>query len=137
MKKVILPGILAGILMAIIGMAIGYLFNIPFPSLMLEYENINVFRAFDDPLMSLFFLYPLVLGIVLAWVWDKSKSLFKCKYFKRALAFGAVYFLVATIPGMLITYSSFQVSLLIVGTWTLNGLLNGIIAGLVFGKLNK
>jgi len=137
MKKIVLPGILAGILMAAVGMLIGYVFNAIFPSLMAEYNNTAIFRAMEDPLMSLFFLYPLILGIALAWLWDKTKGLFKSDNWKRGVHFGLIYFVVASIPGMLITYSSFQVSLLITSTWTLNGLANGLIAGMIFAKMNK
>ncbi len=137
MKKVILPGILAGVLMLIIGMGVSYLFNFIFPSVAAEYNNIALFRPWSDPLMQIYFAYPFLLGIILAWAWDKSKSLFKGGQGKRAVNFGLAYFLIAGIPGMFITYSSFQLSFLIIFTWLISGLINGIIAGLVFVKMNR
>jgi uncharacterized membrane protein YraQ (UPF0718 family) len=38
---------------------------------------------------------------------------------------------------MLITYSSFVVSLLMIISWLVMGLVNGIVAGWIFAKLNK
>lgn len=73
---------------------------------------------------------------MLAWAWDKTKGLFKGSAEKRGINFGLVIWLISSIPGMVIIYSSFQVSLLMVFTWTLSGLVNGIIAGLVFVKMN-
>ena len=137
MKKIVLPGVLAGILMAIVGMGIGYIFNAIFPSLMAEYSNTAVFRAMEDPLMSLFFIYPFILGIALAWIWDKTKGLFKGSFWERGAMFGLAFFIAGSIPGMIITYSSFQVSLLITSTWTLNGLTNGLITGWICAKMNK
>lgn len=137
MKKIIVPGVIAGVLMAVIGMLVSYLFHAIWPMLATEYANTALFRAMDDPLMMLFFLYPLLLGLVLAWVWDKTKPLFKGNLWERAVRFAGVYVLVATIPGMLITYSSFQVSLGMTATWTVNGIVNGLIMGLIFAKLNK
>jgi len=137
MKKIVLPGILAAIVMTVVGMGIGFAYNAIFPSLVDEYANIAIYRAMEDPLMQLFFAYPLILGLILAWIWNKTKGLFKGNMWKKGLIFGLCYFFVATIPGMFITYSSFQVSLLIVSSWTLNGLTNGILSGWIFAKLNK
>ena len=87
--------------------------------------------------MSLFFLYPFVLGFVLAWVWDKTKKLFEAKSeFERACKFGGAYWVIAGIPGMLITYSSFQVSLLMVLAWTISGFVEAVVAGFIFVKKN-
>jgi len=137
MKKTLGLGILAGVVMLILGFAVMYLFGAIFPSTAAEYENLNIFRAMDDPLMSIFYVYPFILGIVLAFVWNKSKSLFKGTTGKRAVNFGLTYWLVASLPGMVITYASFQLSFLLVFTWLMLGLLYGIIAGLVFAKYNK
>ena len=137
MKKVLLPGLIAGVLMAIAGMIIGQVGNVIWPSLMAEYSNTEMFRAWDDPLMMLFFLYPLILGVSLAWVWDKAKGLFKGNTWDRVWRFAGIYVLVITIPGMLITFSSFQVSLGMTATWTLNGIANAFIAGFIFSKMNK
>ena len=137
MKKVVKPGILAGVLMLVAGMGLSYLLNFIFPSLAVEYENANLFRPWSDPLMSIYFAYPFVLGLVLAWAWEKTKKLFKGDDNKRGVDFGLSVWLITSVPGMIITYSSFQVSLLIVLTWTLSSLVNAILAGLVFARVVK
>lgn len=137
MKKIVIPGLLAAVLMTIVGMGIGMIFNAAVPSLGEEYMNPAIFRAWDEPLMQLFFVYPFILGFALAWVWDKVKGLIKGNMWKRGLVFGLVFFLIGSIPGMFISYSTFQVSFLMVLSWTLNGLTNGVISGWVFAKLNK
>lgn len=137
MKKILLPGIAAGVTLLVAGMALSFLFNAAFPSINVEYANTSLFRPWADPLMSVFFIYPFALGIIFAWVWDKTKTLIHGTDVQRGLKFGVAAWLVATVPGMIVTYSSFQVSLLIVITWTLIGLANGVISGLIFAKLNK
>jgi len=137
MKKIFWPGIVAGALLLIIGMGLNYLLNLIFPPVAAEYNNTAIFRPWNDPLMSIFFAYPIVLGIILAWVWDKTKILFSGNLGGRALNFAIFFWLIASIPGMIITYGSFQVSLLMVIIWLISGFINGIIAGLVFGKMNK
>lgn len=134
MKKVVFPGLVAGLLMLIVGTAFAFLFNM-IPSIAAEYQS-EFFRSWNDSLMYLFYSYPFVLGIVLAWFWDKSKKLFKGTTFQKALKFGLAYFLIL-IPGMLISYSSFKISLLMTLTWLFTGFVNSVVAGLIFAKINK
>jgi len=82
--------------------------------------------------MSIFFAHPFILGIALAWVWDKIKGSISSDPKKFALG----VFAIATIPGMVITYSSFQLSLAIVLSWTIMGLVNAYVAGLILAKMN-
>jgi len=136
MKKVLLPGIVVGLSSLILGMAISYLFML-FPTVTADYNNAAVMRPWDDPLMSLFFVYPFVQGIIFAWVWDKSKALFQGTSAKRGIRFGLAMWLVATVPGMLISYSSFPLSLLTIISWTVSGLITSIAAGMIFAKINR
>ena len=133
MKRIFFPGIIAGLLMTIVGMAISMLMGKAVPTLMAEYKNINIFRPWEDPLMQLFYAHPFVLGLALAYVWDKVKGSLSGN---RVVGFALGVFLVATLPGMLITYASFQLSLAIVLSWTVMGLANALVAGLVFNKMN-
>ena len=119
-------------------MGFSFLTNALFPALAAEYVDSGIFRPWSDPLMQMFFAYPFILGVILAFVWDKLKTQVKGQsVFSRGLNFGQSYFLVATIPGMFITYTSFQVSLGLVLSWTTGGLIEGIFAGWVLAKLNK
>lgn len=137
MKKVLLPGLIAGLVMFIVAMALGQVFNAIFPNLAAEYQNTNLFRPWEDPLMSLYFLHPFVLGIALAWVWDKVKGLLKGSLWQRGSHFALIYWLAATIPGMLISYSSFPLSKAMVFSWAISSLAQVIAAGFVFAKMNK
>ena len=136
MKKILLPGLLAGIATLAISMALSFLF-MKFPSVSMDYANSNLIRPWKDPLMSLFFLYLFVQGIILAWVWNKSKSLFQGTAISRGIKFGLSIWLIASVPGMLVTYSCFPLSLLTVISWTVDGLVNGPVAGMIFAKMNK
>jgi hypothetical protein len=136
MKKIIWPGIIAGMAMLIMGMAISYLFRI-IPAVAADYENIDIIRSWSNPLMSLIFLYPFVLGIVLALAWGHTSTLFKGTWSARGIKFGLAYLIVATIPGMLISYSSLQLSFLTIVSWTVSGFVNAAIAGMIFAKMNK
>ncbi len=136
-KKIILPGLLAGLLMLIAGMVFSFISNAIVPALMAEYQNLDIFRAFDDPLMSLFFLYPFVFGLALSWAWDQVKKSFKGSAKERGLNFSLMVFFIATVPGMLISYASFQISGCMTLSWMMSGFLNVLIAGQVFAKMNE
>ena len=136
MKKIIWPGILAGILMLIAGMIVSSFMQWIFPSLAKEYAA-GLMRPWTDPLMMVFFLYPFLLGIILAWAWDKSKSLFKGTQAQKGRAFAGSIILISTIPGMFVTYTSFKISFLMVLSWLISGIIYSLIAGCLFSRMNK
>lgn len=131
MKKIIVPGFLAGAAMLAASLVLNPVFAAILPELQMEYQNPALFRPWSDPLMSLIFVHPFVVGVILAWVWDKTK-----KIVKTGVMFGIIYWIVA-LPGMLISYSSFLVSLIMVLSWSLSGLLQALTAGIILAKINK
>lgn len=80
--------------------------------------------------MLMYFGHPFILGLALSYLWEKIKV-------KDPLEFAKLYFLVATIPGMFISLSSFQVSLLMVVTWTISGFVQVLVAGYLFTRMKK
>ncbi|MBD3300376.1 MAG: hypothetical protein GF347_03415 [Candidatus Moranbacteria bacterium] len=137
MKKLIRTGLLTGIAMLVVNVLLNPLFNAIFPNLQTAYETNPVFRPWEDPIMMLFFAYPIVLGLVFAWIWDKSKTLFAGSDLKKGLNFGLIFFFVSGLPGFIINYSSFKLPLVMILTWTIMSLVNGIVGGIVLAKLNK
>lgn len=121
-------GLIAGVVLLIVGMGLNWLLGLLFPSLMNEYQNTAIFRPWDDPLMMAYFGYPFILGVALAYLWDTLKA-------KDPLEFAKLYFIVATIPGMFISYTSFQLSLLMILTWTVVGFVQAYVAGVVFSRV--
>lgn len=139
MKKFILPSLTAGIAMVITSFVVGQVFNsVIFPSLTSEYQNPALFRPWSDPIMSLFFLYPFALGLILAFVWSKTKQLFTGKnIYEKAARFGATYWLLTNITGMLISYSTFPVSLMMVISWSLSSLVQVVVGVIVIVWMDK
>ncbi|MAG78608.1 hypothetical protein CL616_04565 [archaeon] len=133
MKNPITKGLIIGTILLVVGFGLNFLINAIFPFLAAEYQNTAIFRAWTDPLMWLFFLYPFIIGIAFSLLWEKTN--FKEKnIWKNGLNFGLFYFVIATIPGMVISYSSFQVSLLMTLSWTFSGLLYAVLAGILLTK---
>jgi len=132
MKKVIGLGLLLGLIMLVVGWIINFLFML-IPSVNADYYS-GLMRGWQDPAMMLFFVYPFILGIVFAWLWNKTKASFKGKM--RGCYFGWLLFFLTTVPGMWITYTSFNLSFLTIIGWAVAGLVNAKIAGFFLAKLN-
>lgn len=136
MKKIIWTGLAAGIAMAIINIALNPVLNAIFPELESAYMN-PVFRPWSDPVMSLFFLYPIILGIGLAFIWDKTKTLFTKGVGRNGFNFGLIYFFVVGIPIFLINFSSFNLPFNMILCWTIMSIVNGFVAGWILAAVNK
>jgi len=132
MKKIIVPGLAAGLLMLLVSLLLTPILYLVFPGLPAEYQTPGLFRPWSDPLMSLIFVHPILLGLILAWVWDQVKSAVG-----NGLKFGVGVWLIASVPGMFISYSSFYLSLAMITSWTLLALVQLIFAGMVYARLNK
>ena len=137
MKKILWTGLVTGIVMLIGNMLLNPIINLVFPNLQAVYEGNAVFRPWDDPIMMLFFLYPIVLGFPLAWIWDKTKKLFKKSIWVNGLNFGLIYLFIAGLPSFIINFSSFSLPIAMVGSWSAMGIVNGFVAGLVLARINK
>lgn len=135
-KKIILPGLVIGLVNFIASMLVSKIFGVIFPAINAEYQNVNLFRPWSDPLMLLFFVYPFLLGIILAWFWNKTKNVFG-ENIKGGVKFGFTYWIIAAIPGMFATYTSMPYSSIMVISWLAGGLVQAIIAGIILAKMVK
>lgn len=134
MKKIIVSGLVAGICLLILS-ALGLYTTIwCFPGLAAQYFD----PAFDAQSGRIIFYYvhPFVISLMLSWFWSRTRGILTGSFITRGIEFGLVYALVATLPMLLLIYSAMSVSLAITGTWFVLGLLQGIIAGLIFEKVN-
>ncbi|HTE00099.1 MAG TPA: hypothetical protein VK668_12480 [Mucilaginibacter sp.] len=134
MKKIILPGLIAGALLFVLSYGGIYLAVKFFPALFVEYNN-PLFNS-DGSRDMLFYLHAFVISFALSWFWDRFKGLFRGHFMIRGLEFGFVYAIVALLPVMWITFSSLDITVLMVLSWFAYGFIQATIAGLVFAKIN-
>lgn len=130
-------GLIAGFVILILGMGLNFALQLFVPVLAKEYQNIGLFRPWSDPLMTVYFAYPFILGIVLSYFWNIMGKHFAGDTITKAFQFAKLYFIIATIPGMFISYTCFQISLLMIVNWALTGFLEAFVAGLIFAKIKK
>lgn len=136
MKKTILPIIIAGIAVLVASLTILYSAIQFFPLIMEEYYN-DVFRASSFETDWLFYAHPFVLSASLKWFWERYKEVFRGGDILRAIEVGLVYGIVAMLPVLWLTFSAFNISLIMVITWLVYGIIEATIAGFVFSKFDK
>ncbi|MCL4415236.1 MAG: hypothetical protein M1365_00825 [Actinobacteria bacterium] len=130
-------GFIAGIAVLILALLSNFFVSILVPTVAREYQNPNIFRPWQDPLMMAFFAYPFILGLVAAYLWSLLKEHLKGNALIKAFQFAKIYFIIATIPGMFITFTTFKLSYAIVLVWAISGLLEAFVVGLVLAKVVK
>jgi hypothetical protein len=133
MKKIIV-GLLTGVILLAASMGLSSVMNRMFPGLQVEYQNPHLFRPWTDPLMSVFWIVPFLTAFVSLYIWNVFKNLVPGDtVVYKGLCFGLHFWLV-TIPGMVISYSSFQVSGTMILSWTAGNLVQATIAGLIYAR---
>ncbi|MBK8493283.1 MAG: hypothetical protein IPL49_20975 [Saprospirales bacterium] len=133
-KKILVPGLIAGVVLLILSFAMLYGAVYLFPNLAEQYYS-PVFRE-EGNYNWLFYIHPFILALALAWFWDRFKEQFNGSLIVRDLELGLVYTLVASLPAMLITFSALAVTVPMVLTWLLYGFVQAAIAGLIFARMN-
>ena len=134
MKKIILSGLVAGVVLLILSIAGLYATIWFFPGVATQYYD----PAFDTQAGRgmIYYAHPFVIALALSWFWDRFRGVLTGGFLTKGMEFGLVYALIALFPVMWLIYSAMNVSLAMVGTWWVFGLFQGMFAGLVFEKLN-
>lgn len=130
MKNKYILSVAIGVLLLVSSMVMGMIVNTIFPSLMTEYAG-PVFRQMDDPMWMLFLVYPIAFGVLLTYVWLRTK-----KSWKDGMDYGLATGVFLAVPMLLVNLSSFAVSTLMAVSWSVFGFVNCLIAGLVLEKLD-
>jgi len=134
MKKIFISGLVAGFVLLVLSVLGLYLTIWFLPDLAVQYFD-PAFSTESDKII-LYYIHPFVISMALSWFWSRFKGILTGSFLGRGIEFGLIYTLVATFPMMLLIYSAMSVSLAIVATWFVLALFQGIIAGLVFEKMN-
>jgi hypothetical protein len=134
MKKVLKSGLIAGIVLFIISYGGLFLAIKFFPQFFVEYNN-PLFNS-DGSRNALFYMHAFIISFALSWFWERFKGLFNGPFLLRGLEFGLIYALVALLPVMWITFSSLDITIIMVASWFFYGLFQAIVAGILFAKIN-
>ena len=134
MKKVIIPGLITGVVLFILSYGGLYLSVQFFPSLFTDYNN-PLFSS-DGERDILFYMHAFIISMALSWFWAKFKGDFHGPLILKALHFGLVYVLIAILPIMWITFSAMDITVAMVSSWLFYGFIQAVVAGIILAKLN-
>ncbi len=134
MRIAITPVLIAGITVLIASIVVLYLSIFLFPNLMEEYYHV-VFRSSSFDTDWLFYAHPFILSLSLQLFWDKFKGDASEAAVVRAFKVAVIYGLVAILPVLWLTFSAIDISMIMVFTWLVYGILQAFIATLVFTRM--
>jgi hypothetical protein len=134
MKKIIIPGIVAGFALLILSVAGLYATVWIFPGIAAQYFD----PAFDmqSSRVMIYYLHPFIIAMALSFFWARFKAVLTGSFITRGIEFGLIYALVAVFPMMWLIYGAMSVSIEMLATWFILAVLQGLIAGLIYEKLN-
>jgi len=133
-RKVIVSVLVSGMVLLALSFIMFYGSVYFFPSVTEQYLS-TVFRN-SGKADWLYYAHPFILSISLKWFWERYKDIFNGPLLLRAIEVALVYGIVALLPVLWLTFSVIDVSLTMVLTWLLYGLIQSFAAGIVFAKLN-
>src|ERR1700733_15962621 len=115
MKKIILSGLLAGVVLLILSIAGLYATIWLFPGVAAQYYD----PAFDTQAgrYMIYYAHPFVIAMALSWFWNRFKGTLTGGFLTRGIEFGLMYALIAIFPVMWLFFSAMNVSLALVTTW--------------------
>ena len=129
MKNNYVLAIVVGVIVLAANQVLNALLGIILPALKTEYAA-SVFKSGSGPLNFLVFLYLIADGVLLTYLWLKTR-----KSWKNGIDFGVTVGLLMAIPLFIVNYSTFTFSMLLVGTWSFFYFVNVLVAGLALERL--
>jgi hypothetical protein len=102
-KNIVIGGISAGFTLLILMVVSGFLVNLVLPADISQYGGM---RVMNDPIMTLFYLYPFVVAFATATVFDLVKGCLNGTQTRKGLIFGTMLVCIMTIPSLYVMYTS-------------------------------
>lgn len=127
-SKLLKASLVAGLAGVFISVALMFVWPMLFPGLEAQYFN-AMFRPWSDPWMYYIYVNPFIFAFLMGVFYYYMKDALH----GDGIRFGLLFWLLS-IPGMLMTISTFNVSVVMVLTWTLTGLAQYLAYGLVIPK---
>ena len=133
-ETIVVSGIVAGIVILVLSMIVSSATQALF-----DYNVLTLvgMRSVNDPVSLLFFLYPFVLALALAILYDFTKKSFTGTPMRKGIMLGLLGWIVYGIPSAFIVFSSMDYPI----GFTINSVIGSLIymlgAGITITKLSK
>jgi hypothetical protein len=130
MAKLLVSGILAGVVITIVSFIVNATVGMVWPYNVLELGGM---RAATDPMMLLFFLHPWVLGFALSYAYPYAEKSLK----GDGKAFGLLMWIVVSIPSAFLVYTSMNYPIGFTVSSVVGSLLYMLAAGMAIAWAHK
>jgi fucose 4-O-acetylase-like acetyltransferase len=132
MKKLLIGGVIAGIVMIITGMIFGAL-----SAEMYKMSPKILWKTMDGNWFTQIVIYDLISALILAYVFSMVKGSIPGAGLQKGVFFGLIVFAVGPLLGLSMTYLTMAVRTKLIAVWALNSLVDYILAGLIFGIIDE
>jgi hypothetical protein len=133
-RKIAISGVVAGIVVFVLLMIISSVTQVLFNYNVL---SLGGMRSVNDPVSVLFFLFPFVVGLALATLYDFTKKSFTGTLMRKGVMLGLFGWIVYGVPSALIVFSSMDYPI----GFTVNSAIGSLIymlgAGITITTLSK
>ena len=133
-KSIVVSGIVAGIVVLVLSMIISTVTQALFNYSVLSLAGM---RSVNDPVSLLFFLFPFVVALAVAILYDFTKKSFQGTVMRKGIMLGLLGWIVCGIPSAFIVFSSMDYPI----GFTINSVIGPLIymlgAGITITKLSK
>ena len=102
-KNIATATVAAGFMLLILMIVSGFLVNMVLPADISKYGGM---RAMDDPIMTLFYLYPFVIAFAAAILFDCVRDCLKGDPMTKGLMFGGLLLIIMTVPSLFVMITS-------------------------------
>jgi len=133
-KTIVISGIVAGIVILALSMVVSTATQLLFDYNVLALAGM---RSVNDPVSMLFFVYPFVVGLAMAILYDFTKKSFTGTAIRKGIVLGLLGWIVYGIPSAFIVFSSMDYPI----GFTVNSVIGSLIymlgAGTTITRLSK
>ncbi len=132
LKQILIGGILAGLLIEVISMAISWL-----AQSIWDYDVLKLagMRTINDPVSILFFIYPWVLGFALVCVYSYFEKALEGNYVAKGCKFGLLMWVVVSISSAFLVFASMDYPIGFTVNSLFGPLIYMLVAGVVIAKI--
>ena len=127
MKKILIGGLLAGLVIVIMGMIFGAM-----SSEMYKLSPKLFWKPMGGDWFTKIMIFDVATGLVLALVFSLIKGSLPGEKLVKGLSFGALMFIVGPMLGLTMTYLTMAIRTKLIAVWALSNLVNYILSGLIF-----
>jgi hypothetical protein len=132
MKKIIIGGLLAGVVILLMGMLFG--------ALSAEMYKLSP-KVFWKPMGGDWFtkmaVFDFATGLVLAAIYSIIKGALPGAGLMKGISFGIIIWVAGPLIGFTMTYLTMAIRVKLIAVWALNDLLNYVLSGLIFKLIDE